>query len=176
MGNLYYHFPSKSDLVDTLFDDYVEAVQKILPATSDVQSVDDAWFFLHTQFELIGAYRFLYRDMSDLLSKNRQIESKIQALITEKKRALQRLLNTLSRQQVMIHMDEEQLLVLATNMTVLMSYWLSYAYMNNPRQALEPKHTEQTLSQGVFHLLQMLAPYMHNESRAYLRTLAQAYL
>ena len=34
-----------------------------------MHNVEDAWFFLHTLFELIWEYRFLYRDLNDLLSK-----------------------------------------------------------------------------------------------------------
>jgi hypothetical protein len=31
--------------------------------------VEDAWFFFHTLFELIWQYRFLYRDLNDLLQE-----------------------------------------------------------------------------------------------------------
>jgi hypothetical protein len=40
-----------------------------------VRNVEDAWFFMHTLFELIWQYRFLYRDLNDLLSKNRRLET-----------------------------------------------------------------------------------------------------
>jgi hypothetical protein len=33
--------------------------------------VEDAWLFFHMLFELIWQYSFLYRDLNDLLSKNR---------------------------------------------------------------------------------------------------------
>jgi AcrR family transcriptional regulator len=68
-GNLYYHYPAKDALINTLFDQYEEALNGLLRASDSVHNVEDAWFFLHTLFELIWEYRFLYRDLNDLLSK-----------------------------------------------------------------------------------------------------------
>ena len=47
-GNLYYHFPAKDQLVSHLFDNYKEAILKLLDASQDVKDVEDAWFFLHS--------------------------------------------------------------------------------------------------------------------------------
>ena len=66
-GNLYYHFPSKDELVNTLFDQYEGRLYELLAASDDVVDVEDAWFFLHSLFELIWAFRFLYRDLNHLL-------------------------------------------------------------------------------------------------------------
>ena len=74
-GNLYYHFPSKDELVNTLFDQYESQLYELLAASADVLDVEDAWFFLHSLFELIWQYRFLYRDVGHLLSRNRRLET-----------------------------------------------------------------------------------------------------
>ena len=50
---------------------------------------------LHRLFELIWHYRFLYRDLNDLLSKNRRLEMHFQALLGSKARAIQALLGGL---------------------------------------------------------------------------------
>jgi AcrR family transcriptional regulator len=70
-GNLYYHYPAKDLLINSLFDRYEASLTELLNAADGVRDVEDAWFFLHTLFELIWQYRFLYRDLNDLLSKNR---------------------------------------------------------------------------------------------------------
>ena len=67
-GNLYYHYPAKDALINTLFDQYEEALNGLLQASYSVHNMEDAWFFLHILFELIWEYRFLYRDLYDLLS------------------------------------------------------------------------------------------------------------
>lgn len=174
-GNLYYHYPSKAELINTLLDDYVQSIERVLPAASDVQSVEDTWFFLHTLFELIDAYRFLYRDMSDLLSKSRKLEHQIKSLIAKKNAAFENALQGLVRHHVM-RIDGFDLKSIATCMTVLITYWLSYEYIKNPRQALEPEHAQATLLQGAFHVLNLLAPYLMDESREHLRALSNAYL
>ena len=174
-GNLYYHYPSKAELINTLMDDYVQSLERVLPVATDVQSVEDTWFFLHTLFELIDAYRFLYRDMSDLLSKNRPLEHQIQSLIAKKNKAFEVALRGLVRHHVM-RIDSADAKSIATCMTVLITYWLSYEYIKNPRQALEPAHAQATILQGAFHVLNLLSPYLTNESREHLRALSKAYL
>ena len=74
-GNLYYHYPAKEELITKLYDRYDEALTELLRAADDVADVEDAWLFFHMLFELIWSYRFLYRDLNDLLSNNRKLET-----------------------------------------------------------------------------------------------------
>ena len=71
-GNLYYHYPAKDELINSLFGRYEKALNELLQAADGVENVEDAWLFFHMLFELIWSYRFLYRDLNDLLSKNRR--------------------------------------------------------------------------------------------------------
>jgi AcrR family transcriptional regulator len=174
-GNLYYHFPSKAELVNALFDRYTKKINHILPAASEVQGVEDAWFFMHTLFEYIWEYRFLYRDLNDLLSKNRQLEKHAQALILRKNAALQAMLAGL-RSHSVLQAEKADIQNIATCMVALMTYWLSYEYVLNPRHALEPEHMEQTVSRGAFHVLCQISPYLYNEPREHLHALTKAYL
>jgi AcrR family transcriptional regulator len=73
-GNLYYHYPSKDELINTLFDQYARTLTELLAAANDVRDVEDAWFLLHSLFELIWQYRFFYRDLNHLLSRNRHLK------------------------------------------------------------------------------------------------------
>src|SRR6476661_2347495 len=96
-GNLYYHYPAKDALINSLFDRYANALSALLPAAGEVRDVEDAWFFLHTLFELIWQYRFLYRDLNDLLSKNRHLETQFQLVLKNKARAIRALIAGLGR-------------------------------------------------------------------------------
>lgn len=87
-GNLYYHYPSKDELINTLFDQYARTLTELLAAANDVRDVEDAWFLLHSLFELIWQYRFFYRDLNHLLSRNRHLETHFPALLMRKKSAL----------------------------------------------------------------------------------------
>src|ERR1700709_806337 len=92
-GNLYYHYPAKEELITKLFDRYDAALTELLRAAEDVGNVEDAWFFFHTLFELIWDYRFLYRDLNDLLSNNRKLETHFQFVLQRKQRAVQAVLD-----------------------------------------------------------------------------------
>ena len=65
---------------------YEQALGELLQASGDVADVEDAWFFTHRLFELVWQYRFLYRDLNNLLSRNRQLETQFPALLRAKTR------------------------------------------------------------------------------------------
>lgn len=51
-GNLYYHYPAKDELINSLFDRYERALNELLHAADNVRNVEDAWPFFHMLFEL----------------------------------------------------------------------------------------------------------------------------
>ncbi len=173
-GNLYYHYPAKDQLINALFDRYEAGLAELLQAADGVENVEDAWLFFHMLFELIWQHRFLYRDLNDLLSKNRRLEMHFQTVLRDKGRAVQALLTGLARGKVVsITLDEAA--AVATSMVVLLTYWLSFEYVRDPRHALETEHAEATLARGAFHVLNLLAPYLEVTSREHLRALAARY-
>jgi AcrR family transcriptional regulator len=174
-GNLYYHFPAKDQLVSHLFDNYKADMVKLLDASQDVKDVEDAWFFLHSLFELIWTHRFLYRDLNDLLSKNRHLETNFKHILEVKTASLHQLLQALARQGHIRH-ELDTFNTLSTSMSVVVTYWLSYEYVRNPRHAMEPESAGDALARGARHVLLLLAPYLENPSeRAHLMQLTHAY-
>jgi len=174
-GNLYYHFRAKDDIVNALFVQYEQALAELLPASSDVADVEDAWFFMHRLFELLWQYRFLYRDLSSLLSRNRQLETQFPALLQAKTDAMRHLLAALQKNGAlrMAHEDAEQ--ATASCMVVVLTYWLSFEYARDPRRALEPEGAQAALLNGAQHVLGLLMPYLELGQGAHLRQLAAAY-
>jgi len=139
-----------------------------------VRNVEDAWFFLHTLFELIWQYRFLYRDLNDLLSKNRRLETHFQAVLKNKTRAARSLLDGMRRAGA-LQMDAREIEATATSMVVVLTYWLSYEYVRDPRHALETANAQAAMLRGAQHVLNLLAPYLAPNQRAHLIKLADAY-
>lgn len=173
-GNLYYHYPAKDLLVDRLFDRFETALHALLRAADDVRDVEDAWLFMHMLFELIWRYRFLYRDLNDLLSKNRHIECRLQIVLAEKKQAVQSLLAGLARSNA-VRLTAHEAESVATAMVVVATYWLSYEYVRDPRHALEPENAGAALLRGASHVLGLLAPYVEPAQKQHLLGLAQVY-
>ena len=173
-GNLYYHYPAKDTLINSLFDRYENALGELLHAAGEVRDVEDAWFFLHTLFELIWQYRFLYRDLNDLLSKNRRLETHFQAVLHDKAQAVHALLDGMSRSGA-VRIAEGESQPTATSMVVVLTYWLSFEYVRDPRRALESANAQQALLRGAHHVLHLLVPYLEPAQRAHLLQLAGAY-
>ncbi len=173
-GNLYYHYPAKDELINTLFERYERALGQLLGAAPGVRNVEDAWFFMHSLFELIWQYRFLYRDLNDLLSKNRLLETHFQTVLTDKARAVRGLLASMERSGA-LHIDAREVGPTATSMVVVLTYWLSFEYVRDPRRALEPESAQAALMRGAHHVLNLLMPYLKADQRQHLLTLAQAY-
>jgi len=143
-------------------------------AAPDVRDVEDAWFFLHSLFELIWQHRFLYRDLNDLLSKNRLLETQFQHVLKNKTKAVRTLLDGMSRTGA-IRIDTREAEPTASSMVVVLTYWLSYEYVRDPRHALEPGPAQQALLRGAHHVLHLLVPYLEPAQRQHLLQLAGAY-
>ena len=174
-GNLYYHYPAKDELINALFDRYERALGELLPAAGGVRNVEDAWLFFHMLFELIWQYRFLYRDLNDLVSTNRRIETHIQFVLKHKADAVQELLAGLTGGGAM-RIDVKTAATTATSLVVLITYWLSYEFVREPRRALEAESAAASMLRGAFHALALLSPYLGDAEREHLQVLADRYL
>jgi AcrR family transcriptional regulator len=173
-GNLYYHYPAKDELINSLFDRYERALNELLNASDNVRDVEDAWFFMHSLFELIWEYRFLYRDLNDLLSKNRRLETHFQFVLKNKTRSVKAMLDSMSRSGA-VRIDSREMEATATSMVVVLTYWLSYEYVRDPRKALEPESAQAALMRGAHHVLNLLVPYLEQGQRTHLLSLVSAY-
>lgn len=173
-GNLYYHYPAKDELINSLFDRYEHSLNELLRAADAVRNVEDAWLFFHMLFELIWQYRFLYRDLNDLLSNNRRLEKHFQFVLQNKGKAVASILDGLSRGNA-VRIETRELEPIATAMVVLLTYWLSFEYVRDPRRALEPDSAGPALLRGAFHVLGLLQPYLQGDERQHLHRLVAHY-
>lgn len=173
-GNLYYHYPAKDELINALFDRFERPLNELLGAGDDVRNVEDAWFYMHTLFELIWQYRFLYRDLNDLLSKNRRLETHFQSILKNKTRSIKALLDGMRRGGA-LQIDAREIDTTATSMVVVLTYWLSFEYVRDPRNALEEQNAQAALLRGGQHVLNLLAPYLEPGQRSHLLKLSDAY-
>ena len=173
-GNLYSHYPGKEDIVNHLFGQYLNDLQALLPASQDVKDLEDAWFFMHSLFELVWRYRFLYRDLNDLLSKYRQLEQQVKQVLANKHAAFLTLLKRMTDQGLLTQNTTERDSS-ATQMLVMLTWWLSYEYVRDPRHALEDANAQGGVSRGAQQVLGLLLPYLQAQPKAQLTALLQMY-
>lgn len=171
-GNLYYHYPSKEKIVEDLFRDFRRDILGALAAPAgQPPHAEDVWLFLHLMFETIFKYRFLYRDLNELLSRHRFIETEFRAILDRQRETAASILKRLVEAGAM-RATAVEIAMLAENMTIVGVYWLSYAFVRNPRK----EQDSETLARGVAHILSLAAPYLEQDQRQLLERLSEQYL
>ena len=74
-----------------------------------------------------------------------------------------------------VHIDAREAEATATSMVVVLTYWLSFEYVRDPRRALEPESAQHALLRGAQHVLNLLVPYLEPGQRMHLLNLVGAY-
>jgi AcrR family transcriptional regulator len=175
-GNLYYHFRNKDDIVNSIFVQFESEIDRMLAVPVDRQpNIEDVWLNLHLMFELIWRYRFFYRDLNDLLSRNRKLELQFKQILAHQIKVAQQLCEGL-RSDHALEASDMEINALATNMVVVATYWLSYEYVRNPRKYAEQQSTVDALARGCYQVLSLIGPYLRGPTRLLFEKLAQEYL
>lgn len=170
-GNLYYHFRSKDDIALELFKLYLLHVQPTLELEEYAeQEVEDLWLRLHLIFEAMGRFRFLFRDLSDLYSRIKNLRRALNGLLLRQRTTLFALVSGLRKNGVM-DIDEHESEVLVDNMLLVMTYWIPFAEVRG-----DPGLANGTvLSASVARVLHLVLPYLREPEASQVRTLANTY-
>ena len=171
-GNLYYHFHNKDEIVEAIFAAFEREIEGILAVPSNRQAnVEDIWLFLHLLFEQIWKYRFFYRDLNDLLTRNRTLEIHFKKILAHKIGTATQLCESLVAAGSM-RASAAELRAVSTNMAVIATYWLSFEYARDPRGTTESER----IGRGVYQVMAMISPFLIDEARTLLERLSVAYL
>jgi AcrR family transcriptional regulator len=171
-GNLHYHFSSKQEIVESLVASFRADIADALTIPErDHIDIEDVWLFLHLIFESIWRYRFLYRDLNELLSRHRAVETQVRWVLARKIEVARTLLNGLAAEG-QLNATPMEIETLAVTMTVLTTYWLSFEFARAPRATPDSR----SLARGAFHVMSAAAPYLAPPARLLLDRLAVDYL
>ena len=170
-GNLYYHFRSRDDITLELFKRYLLHVQPLLEFDEDTaQEVEDLWLRLHLIFEAMGRFRFLFRDLTDLYTRIKNLQRAFHGLLGRQHATLKSLFSGLQESKVM-QISEHDSDVLADNMLLLMTYWIPFAQVRG-----DPGLADGTvLTESVARVLHLVLPYLREPEASHLETLANTY-
>ena len=170
-GNLYYHFRSKDDIVLELFKAYLLHVQPTLELDqSNTQEAEDLWLRLHLFFEAMGRFRFLFRDLSDLYSRIKNLRRALNGLLLRQRTTLFTLISGLRKNEVM-KISEADSEVLIDNMLLAMTYWIPFAEVRGDPGLADGK----VLSASVARVLHLVLPYLREPEASQVQTLAHTY-
>jgi AcrR family transcriptional regulator len=175
-GNLYYHFRNKDEITEGITQIFEQRMEDVMHlAGTRKASVEDGWLFLHLLFELIWEYRFLYRDLNDLLARNRNLELLFKRLMSRKVEAAMRMLDGLQSAGSLEARPQERE-ALAVNMAIVTSYWLSWQYLQHARQFNDPEIQQSSMARGAYQVLSLVNPYLRGPHKELFERLAREYL
>ena len=177
-GNLYYHFRNKDEIIGDLYGVFEAEVAPLLGAPAGrAPDVEDLWFMLHLLFERMWAYRFFYRDLDEITSRNRKVAQRFAALTRRGEATVIELCRGLVTAGTM-RASEREIAALATNAVMVATYWLSFRRIGAgpvKGDAVEAADGAQ-LGFAAYHVLALIAPYLQGADRALIERLGADYL
>ncbi len=168
-GNLYYHFRNKDDIIEQLFARYEQRMDDALtPPDGRLPGLEDIWLQLHLVFECIWDYRFLYRDLIEILSRNRRLRIRFARIVKRADDRARLVMRGLSQAGV-IRASAAEIDAAATNILVLATFWLNYA------SVLGDRDEQRAIERGIVQVMMLLSPFLRDAERVHLNQLIRAY-
>ena len=169
-GNLYYHFRNKDDIIEQLFGGYEARMDTALSAPEGrLPGLEDVWLQLHLVFECIWDYRFLYRDLVDILTRNRRLRLRFARILKRADEQAHQVMRGLVQAGVM-RASADEVDAASTNILVIATLWLNYA------AARGDKDEQASIRDRLVQVLMLHAPFLPDAERVHPNTLTPAYL
>jgi AcrR family transcriptional regulator len=171
-GNLHYHFRKKDELSAALLEQFVSELDGLLPPAGwRADNVEDVWFLLHLILEALWRYRFLFRDLSGIMARDRRAGARLATVFERSVQAARGICLGLAERNQLVATGVE-IDALSHNIAVVALYWLSFESARHPRR--DPAGTG--MARGAYQVLMLVAPFLQPEGRLHLEQLAQEYL
>ena len=177
-GNLYYHFRNKDEIIGEL---YAALEAKLLPLFTlpegRTPDIEDLWFLLHLLFEQMWAYRFFYRDLIELTSRNRRMALRVAQLMRNGESTVIELCRGM-RSAGTMRASEREINAVAQNVVIVATYWMSFQRTANPPLAGKPPDDQSgmSLDRAAYQVLALIAPFTAGEAHALIESLGERYL
>jgi AcrR family transcriptional regulator len=170
-GNLYYHYRNKDDIVEQLFARYEARMDlALLVPDGRLPTLEDVWMQLHLVFECMWTFRFLYRDLVDIVSRNRKLKQHFARILNRAAASAEKVLKGLARAEIM-RATPDEIHATAENVLLVATFWLNY----NTVRGARPDASQEDLTHGIYQVMLLIAPFLRDAERVHLNTLAQAY-
>ena len=171
-GNLYYHFRNKDEIIAELFAGFERRIDGLLVSPEGRSAgVEDLWFLLHLLFEAMWDHRFLFRDLDEILSRNRKLASRFALIMRRGSRTVIELCRGLVATGAM-EASEREIAALADNVGLVATYWISYQKISAGERLADAV----SLDRAAYQVLSLIAPFLRGNARALLDRLSGDYL
>ncbi|HEY3181108.1 MAG TPA: TetR/AcrR family transcriptional regulator [Casimicrobiaceae bacterium] len=177
-GNLYYHFRNKDDIIGDLYAALEAKITPLIAVPPDrLPSADDLWLLLHLLFERMWEYRFFYRDLDEITSRNRRIAQRFADFNRRGESTVITLCSGLVSAGSM-RASEREIAALAQNVLMVATYWMSWQRISGrlPVHDNNVTKSENRLTQAAYQVMALIGPYLQGEARALIEQLGTEYL
>ena len=140
----------------------------LTPPDGRLPGLEDIWLQLHVVFECIWDYRFLYRDLLEILSRNRRLRVRFARILRRADERARTVMRGLAQAGV-IRASAAEIEAAATNLLVLATFWLNYAAIRGERDE------QAAIRDGIVQVMMLLAPFLRDGERVHLHRLVSAY-
>jgi AcrR family transcriptional regulator len=171
-GNLYYHFRNKDDIVEHLFARYEARIDDtLLLPDGRAPNLEDIWLQLHLVFESLWQFRFLYRDLVDILARNRKLKLRFGRIMSRASASATELLRGLVAAEVM-RASADEIRALAENILLIATFWMNFNAVRGGKSDAD----EADLNRGIHQVMMLIAPFLRDAERFHLNSLAASYV
>ena len=176
-GHLYYHFRNKDDIIGELFAAFETSVEPLTAGpASHAADVEDLWLFLHLLFERMWEYRFFFRDLDEITSRNPRLAARFAEMIRRQQSAVIELCGGL-RNAGALRASDAEIRALGVSVVMITTYWMSFQRLSRAvASGAEDDPAGMHFEHAVSQVLALLAPYLHGPHRALVERLGARYL
>ncbi len=170
-GNLYYHFNNREEIALELCKRYLLEIQPMLATEKGAATdMEDLWLRLHLIFELMGRYRFLFRNLPDLCDRVSNLQRAFQGLLGRQRSALLAMIGAL-RGKGILEIDANESEVLVESMLLAINCWIPFAQVS-----ADPGLSDGRLqADAAARVLHLVLPYAREPEAGRLEALALRY-
>ncbi len=163
-GNLYYYFKTKQALTLAIFDRFEAAIDDLLNRDQAAGADPAAYVaFLTEWFEIVWAYRFLYRDFMGLIATAPELRRRIRTISDRIRTPVRQLIEHM-RAAGLMEVSDEALDPLLHNVWIVSTYWVVYLDVQEGVRALKKSHLEWGLKQ----VASLFQPHLSEPARHWL--------
>jgi AcrR family transcriptional regulator len=173
-GNLYYHFRNKDDIIEELYNALEARLEPLFTLPSArLPDVEDLWFMLHVLFESMWEFRFFYRDVLELTSRNRKVGLRFADLTRRGENTVLQLLRSMVAGGA-LRASEREIAAAAQNAVIVATYWMSFQRTTARRGGDGDESL--SLDRAAYQVLALIAPFAVDDTRALIESLGEKYV
>jgi AcrR family transcriptional regulator len=165
-GNLYYHYPHKEAIIQTLFSELDKAWDESYTFSPDEPlTMERITAMLEITFELVWRYRFFFREMTLLVHNDSTLAKQYRKTAERSEQDTRFMVQSAIDAGLLKPLTKEVLGNLTDAILVISSYWLSFKEMTTKTITKATVHT------GVRLLVNLLEPHLTAHAKKTLPTL-----